>query len=284
MTTLERMTNDLASITADLGVLMAGVPIKRLDRSGDIVLVFPDFYWSELSSEQQGEQLLIKRRYDKWHELIQKLLSGAPKHITQNLHKADKQFRTWVEFSSNWSLRPSHEANLTKLEDSSQALRCLLDILTNDAEAATILVPDTNSLLATADPTEYRALANNLPFTFLLMPTILRELDELKMLHRNPEVREKAKGAITRIKGWRLQGNLANGVTVDRDITVKAVSREPQMEKSLSWLDSSVPDDRLIACLLEAIAEYPTAHITLVTGDINLQNKADTAGIPVNEL
>ncbi len=237
-----------------------------------------------MSAEQQGKQLLIKRRYDQWHELLQKLLSGAPIHITQNIHEADQQFRTWVEFSSNWSLRPSHEENLSKLEDSSQALRCILDILTKDAEAATILVPDTNSLLATADPTQYRTLAKNVPFTFLLMPTILRELDELKMLHRNPEVRDKAKGVITRIKGWRHQGNLANGVTVDRDITVKAISREPQMEKSLSWLDSNVPDDRLIACLLETIAEYPTAHITLVTGDINLQNKADAAGIPVNEL
>lgn len=284
MTTLERMRSDLASIVSDLGALMADVSIERLDRSGNIVFVFPDYYWSGLSPKQQGEQLSIKRRYDQWYELAQKLLAGAPKHIAQELHKANQHFREWVEFSQNWSLRPSHEANLGRLDKNAQALHLLLDILATDTESATILVPDTNSLLASADPTRYRPLVDNTPFIFLLMPTILRELDELKMLHRNPEVRDKAKAAITRIKGWRQQGNLASGVTVDRDITVRAVSREPQMEKSLSWLDSSVPDDRLIACLLETIAEFPSAHITLVTGDINLQNKADTAGIPVKEL
>ena len=284
MTTLERIRNDLASITSDLGKLMADVPIERLDRSGNIVLVFPDYYWSELSSKQQGEQLSIKRRYDQWYELAQKLLAGAPKQIAQDLHNANKHFREWVEFSQNWSLRPSYEANLGKLEKCAQALQLLINILATDEESATILVPDTNSLLATADPTQYRPLAGDVPFIFLLLPTILRELDELKLLHRNPEVRDKAKAAITRIKGWRQQGALAAGVTVDRDITVRAVSREPQMNKSLSWLDPSVPDDRLIACLLETIAEFPSAHITLVTGDINLQNKADTAGIPVKEL
>ena len=56
------------------------------------------------------------------------------------------------------------------------------------------------------------------------------------------------------------------------------------MAKSLSWLDPTVPDDRFIACVLEAIADHPTAIVALITGDINLQNKADNAGIMVGDL
>ena len=56
------------------------------------------------------------------------------------------------------------------------------------------------------------------------------------------------------------------------------------MEKSLSWLDPNVMDDRIIASALQIQVEHPAANILLVTGDINLQNKADVALIHRKEL
>ncbi len=49
------------------------------------------------------------------------------------------------------------------------------------------------------------------------------------------------------------------------------------MESSLSWLDPDVNDDRVIASVLSVEAQHPAARIVLVTGDVNLQNKADAA-------
>jgi hypothetical protein len=89
-----------------------------------------------------------------------------------------------------------------------------------------LVVPDTNALLDAPDPVPYRGCVDQDSFTFVLIPTVLGELDRLKIEHRNPDVREKAQKAITRIKGWRLQGSLLNGVTVDKLITVKALAAE----------------------------------------------------------
>ncbi|MDB5978273.1 MAG: hypothetical protein JWR07_5033 [Nevskia sp.] len=121
-------------------------------------------------------------------------------------------------------------------------------------------------------------------FEFLLLPTVLKELDGLKMLHRNPEVRDKAKRAITRIKGWRAQGPLLEGVIADKTIRIRAVHNEPDVSKSISWLDPKNEDDRIIASILQIQAARPTARVLLVTGDINLQNKADAAMIEIAEL
>ena len=284
MNTVDRMNKELSEIVSDISKLTLSLAIKRLRQSDGFVIVAPDFYYDTLSSEQKNTQLDIKRRYDKWFERLQKLLSGAPKNVLYELKQADNSFRPWVEFSTIWGLTPNPETNIKKIEKDASLLNALIDILKSAEKTETILIPDTNSLLESADPTSYRQLAGNGPFTFLLMPTILRELDELKINHRNPEVRDKAKAIVTRIKGWRHQGSLSTGVIVDHDITVKTRSQEPQMANSLSWLDATVPDDRFIASALEAIVDHPNALISIVTGDINLQNKADNAGISIKEL
>ena len=51
------------------------------------------------------------------------------------------------------------------------------------------------------------------------------------------------------------------------------------MGNTLSWLDPEIDDDRIIASILEIQAKYPGGNVALVTGDINLMNKADTARI-----
>ena len=118
----------------------------------------------------------------------------------------------------------------------------------------------------------------------MLLPTVLGELDKLKILHRNPDVRDKAKKIIRRIKGWRKQGSLVEGVKVDKTITVMVEFKEPDMANTLSWLDSENSDDRIIASVLSIQASFPTSKIMLATGDINLQNKADSAMIEIVEL
>lgn len=274
---LERMTNELVA-------LIKGVPVKQMERSYDVIVVAPNFYWGEANSKQRSAQLAIKRDFDGWIELLKIAVKGAPEDVMSELETAEESFRTWLELDSNWSLTPHPAQNETKLREDVHKFEQILSMLDANATSGVIIVPDTNAIIKEPDPVTYRTPAATNDFTFLLLPTVLSELDSLKNLHKNPDFRDKAEKVVTRIKGWRKQGSLSGGVTVAGTITVKAAHSEPDMESTLSWLDAGVPDDRIIASLLEIQSANPTCRVVLVTGDINLQNKADAASIEHMEL
>jgi predicted ribonuclease YlaK len=203
--------------------------------------------------------------------------------LVKQLTDADEGFRNWLELSRNWNVTLDRAENAKQVRLSAERLEKILSVLDAASTNEVILVPDTNSLIAESDPTKYRALIGQESFVFMLLPTVLSQLDRLKIEHRNPEVREKARNVVVRTKGWRNQGSLASGVTVDKSILVKSSHQEPDMERTLSWLDANNEDDRIIASVLALQAGYPAAHVTLVSGDINILNKADAALIDTNE-
>lgn len=280
-----RLRFRLDAIVADLINLTSSLATEYFERDGGgVVFVMPACHWASPSPLQASQQLKLKRDYDEWHELLSVVLHSATAALTHRLNTADERFRTWVELGSNWSLTSSSNKNRELLMASAQELYELVDILQASPGGEVILIPDTNTLVEHPDPVQYRQFAQGDAFTFLLLPSVLGELDELKINHRNQEIREAAKAAIRRIKGWRLQGSLRTGVTIDHSITVRAAHQEPSMSSTLSWLDSTVPDDRIVASTLNVQATSPGAVVVLVTSDINLQNKADAAAIQVAEL
>jgi len=112
----------------------------------------------------------------------------------------------------------------------------------------------------------------------------LSELDELKIKSSNPDFQKKVKSVITRLKGYRQQGNLIDGVTVEKSIKLKMVASEPNFDKTLSWLDRENNDDRIIASALEIQRDNPSSAVCLVTSDINLQNKTEMARLSYIDL
>jgi hypothetical protein len=64
----------------------------------------------------------------------------------------------------------------------------------------------------------------------VLVPAAMVELDELKINHRNPDVRAKTEGVISRIKGYRARGQLTQGVPLRKDTPIRALASEPRME------------------------------------------------------
>ncbi len=277
--TIEKLRAEFTALTESLDALIREVPIKWLDRhSRNVVIIAPEFYFAKRSAEQEASQLRLKRRYDTWKQLVDSVFRGSPDSLRKKIKSADDRFTTWLEFNTNWGLSSDVAKNAEKFREQAAEYDTLLKMFAT-TDGALIVVPDTNALVAHADPVEYRALVGRDGFQFFLLPVVLGELDQLKNNHRNPEFREKVEKAIKRIKGWRLQGSLNSGVTVDRTITVKAYPQEPRMEAAPSWLDASVPDDRLIANVLDLQAADPSSSVILVTGDINLLNKADAAAI-----
>ena len=121
-------------------------------------------------------------------------------------------------------------------------------------------------------------------FEIILTPTVLSEHDKLKIAHRLESVREKAEGLIRQIKGYRGRGKLNNGVPLVNGVsTLKSIAVEPNFNKTLSWLDPSNDDDRILASFIEVMKIYPNSPVIIVTNDINMQNKAEFAGIPFVE-
>lgn len=285
MTTIERLRNRFNSLLDDFVVLSNELNVEYFETSGgNIAIIAPNYYWSERTPEQKNRQLVLKRTYEAIFEVLTVLFGQSPKQMERELSKADKQFRLWLEFDSNWSLSPNKNANEKNIRASGADLITTIDILASGKQGRVIVVPDTNSILWHPDPISYREVVGTSAFDFLLLPTVLAELDQLKVNHRNVEVREKANQAIKRIKGWRIQGSLSQGVIVDKSITVRTEHREPNMSSTLSWLDAGNSDDRIVASVLAVQATYANARLLLATGDINLQNKADAAMIEIIEV
>lgn len=282
--TASRLQLDFKALTDRLIDFIRELPVEWRDRhSGGVAVIAPEYSWGALSAEQINDQLAIKRDYDEWFEIVCSVFRTATNDLNQRIKEADQSLCSWIELSSNWSLCRDPVSNERNLRDSAERFVKILEVLEVGGASEIILIPDTNTIIGQPDPTPYEAIAGNPKFLFLLLPTVLAELDELKNHHRNPDFRKKVNKVIARVKGWRIQGSLRDGVTVSGTITVKAVASDPDMQRTLKWLTNDNRDDRIIASVLEVQSNYPTARVLLVTGDINLLNKADIARIEVCE-
>ena len=280
---VSRLRSALCSLTERITKLIRTVPIERRKMDRGVIVIAPNYYWGKASHAQLNEQLQIKREYELWIQTILLLFRGSTVELERRIRKRNKNMRIWVELGQNWSLTSNRDENESNLFAASKQLDDLLEILASKS-GERIIIPDTNAIINDPDPTSYRGIAGNDRYTFLLLPTVLAELDSLKHAHREKDFREKARKVVARIKGWRRQGSLPTGVTVHKTITVRAIGIEPDMKNSLSWLDRENRDDRIIASVLEVQSACPTSDVILVTEDVNLLNKAEVASIEATEL
>lgn len=139
-------------------------------------------------------------------------------------------------------------------------------------------MPDTNAVLRNPDLASYWRGVDTETYVVHLVPTVLRELDQIKDRGATNDVRDKAQAFIRRLKGLRDKG-LSGGVALSRKVIVKAETMDVDPPTMLDWLDRSVPDDRILAAALYLQAGHPADAVVIVTSDLNLQNKADAAGV-----
>lgn len=284
-TMISRLQLELDNITSKVASLIKDLPIKRLDSSGPIIHIgFPEYYWGETPTAQLKEQLEIQRQYDTWFDTFKFLFFDAPDDLNKKIDEADQLLRNWIGLGSNWSISYNRTENEERLRSDAKRFLDLLAVLEGDGSSEVILIPDTNAIIREPDPSRYQAITRCKAFVFLLIPTVLTELDSLKTNHQCNDFRKKVRKVIARIKGWRNQGHLPNGVTVSGSITVRSIAAEPNMELAPGWLNSNTPDDKIIASVFNVHTRFPSARVVLVTGDINLMNKADAAGIEASEL
>jgi len=225
------------------------------------------------SKKDEKSQLMARQKFLKFLESIELLLVKANPLTVKRTKETEKRLLELI--SQNVGVPSSTEAAKLIFRKQTEIYKEFLNLFKKD-ENLMILVPDTNALIEFPDPMAYRKFADG-AFLFLILPTVLSELDKLKINHRNEAFREKAKSVIKRLKGYRNQGNVLEGVIVDKNITVKMLASEPNFEQTLKWLDPNNNDDRIVANALNVQIQNPADRVLLITSDINLQNKSQAA-------
>lgn len=140
-------------------------------------------------------------------------------------------------------------------------------------------VLDTNILIHSDGTALYKFEENN-----IWIPTVVtEELDNLKERRDKPETAYAARSAIRILKEFSKQGNLLTGVpTQDGGKLYLLVDETVPMELPAGW-DPKKPDN-LILMMTKALADRPgMKNVVLITNDGNVQLKAMTLGIPVEE-
>lgn len=275
LTFLERLAQQLDELLPVVDTLMDNSAVYYHDsngRHGSVISIGSPV--NHYSKKDPKTQIIAREKFDQFLAHVELILHKANPQIVKQTKEVEKRLMNFI--AQDYRSAPSTtEGGKLFFRKQAEAYRTLFSLFDKD-NAEQLIVPETNALLQYPDPVTYRKFVEG-PFTFLLLPTVLSELDKLKIHHRSEGVRDKAKAAIRRFKGFRTQGDVLAGVLIDKNITVRMVAAEPDLEKTLDWLDPSNNDDRIIASVLGLQVQYPADRILLVTGDLNLQNKAQAA-------
>jgi len=258
-------------------------PMNSPSDSVVIINLSGSHWWNDLPPEGKQIQARLLPEIDRFAELVRALARNLPGSSSHELDTALDTIRDAVEQDHGtwWKAREQAVGGFSGLID--QIMVALTEYY-GTSSSVVLTIPDTNALLENPDIEQWR-FENRNHFTIILTPTVLSELDEHKVNHRNPEVREKASKLIRKIKEYRRRGALHEGVPIVTDrVSLRSIAREPDMSKSLSWFDATNADDRFLATALDEIRGNPGATAFVVTSDINMQNKAEVAGIPFCEV
>lgn len=282
---INRLQDELQLIEKQMLELLDASTIKEhiAGPSRAVRIIVPPHYWGNTDEKQKLLQIQLLKTYSTWSEHFCLLFCEATKEIEQKIKNTHKFIESWIEKKSTWDVPPTIQEAKLKFQEEIQTYYELIRLLDTSKENKWILIPDTNALIFAPDVSQYHKVAGVVEYTIIIFPTVTQELDGLKMNHRDAQFRDKVKSVIRRLKGLRQQGNLLKGVTVNKTITVKMEAKEPNFNYTLGWLDPSNNDDRIIANALELQRTYPSDKVVLVTGDINLQNKAELAKLPYAE-
>ncbi len=274
-TFVEHLTIQLDSIKLTMFELLDNSRIKF--RNSNKVALAPKKYWDSPTEIEQTLQIKLKKTYGQWIETFKLFTENSPEASKRKIDETDKFVISWIEKKSDWGIPNTITEAKTKFESNIKFYYDTLNLYSSNGEKEIIIVPDTNALIQEPDPKAYKSLTGSEKLTIVFLPTVLSELDELKLKSSNPDFQKKVKAVITRLKGYRQQGNLIDGVLVEKTIKLKMVASEPNFDRTLSWLDRDNNDDRIIASALEIQRDNPSSAVCLVTSDINLQNKTEMA-------
>jgi hypothetical protein len=240
------------------------------------------YYWEPLSVEGQRLASKIRREFGGFEAVVGALLRTEPGETQYELKNLKGAFLSFLEQNDDHSY-PTGDAAHAALREVMNDYLALIQNLYSQSDEEHIYVPDTNALVANPALDEW-AFDQSPNFVMVLTPTVLSELDKLKVTGRAESVRDKAQRLIRQLKEFRRRGDLREGVTLRKNRSrVRTIAVEPDFANTLPWLQPDNADDRILATFVEVMRAYPRCPVILVTEDINMMNKADCARLPCVE-
>lgn len=261
---------------------------RRPDYPGIAVFsAYGNYLFQTLSEDGMRLQTELLQSISRGVEVVEVLLRYAAPSIQKSVADAKKTMLELVEQDHAY-----HSGDKRRLaQDWAGAISVLVDhvrAIYGHQGRHPVLIPDTNAILSYPNPHEWTF--NGFPtFQVLVLSTVLSELDELKVNHRNEEVRGKARDRIRQLKGYRERGERTRAIVTDGIplrtgvATMLWRAAEPRKEGAPSWLDLDNMDDRIIASAFEVAVEEPGSSVVILSADINLQNKAAFSFLPYLE-
>jgi hypothetical protein len=236
--------------------------------------------WTELRPNDAEAQIRLFKQYETWHASFMSLFWDKPTNQQAELLHTHATVQGWIR-SRQHSKIP--ESNIAAVESFKRDIRPFfdrLDALADAAKGETILIPDTNAVIDYPDLSSYEKIINRPQYEIVITSTVIGELDKLKRLHANKEMRARVVDIIRRLKQWRATGDVVRGVQLSDAVTLRMIPNEPDFKQAPSWLDPENNDDRIVASALEIQRGNPGATVILITSDLNMQNKASMAHMP----
>jgi hypothetical protein len=281
-TVSEEVNERADKIRALIDELLGHSSLHQWNHPGSGIMSTSGNHSWRVSDEGRRIRSRALEEYRRYAAIVRVLLAEQPPKTQKAFEQTDKTLTKMLEQSGSTWHKTTAEAKVAADKALDEQLRLLGDLY-DATEGVAVFVPDTNALLHNPDLDKWTFVSAQ-TFELVLLPTVLGELDVLKMTHRDANVRQKAESLIGRIKSYRSRGDLTEGVVLRKHVSsVRALAVEPRFDQSLPWLDRDNNDDRIIASFVEVMRQHPRSPVVLVTRDINLQNKAALAAFPFVE-
>jgi hypothetical protein len=268
-------------------LLLEHTKIKRWnfpeDDSGFVFIGWGDYQFEPLPDAGRQIQSKVLEDFRHFANIIGALLKQQPQAVLDAVKESVETITKLIEQNpATTYFRNGAEAYREATQELGKMV-AELNHLYDGSSGVAVFVPDVNALLHNPDLEKWE-FAGADHFTLVFTPTVLQELDELKVTHRVETVRQKAEGLIKRIKEYQRRGKLSEGVPIVKGkIDCYAIAVEPDVGNSLPWLDKDNNDDRILASAIEIMRRHPRSPVVVVTRDINMQNKAGFAGVEFAE-
>lgn len=276
------MSKDIGNLLSDYILNHSSLEARnRFDDEIIVISPFGNYEYKKLEDAGIKIQSLLIKKYNRFYAILSSLLKTQSQNILSKMTELNQIIVRTIEHQTTWceTTQEALDHVLAALQEQME----VFNVIFEPSNGIPLYVPDTNALIYNPN-IEVWAFDGVDRYNILFMPTILSELDALKINHKNEDVKRKAEMLIRKIKEYRRRGNIFDGVPlVKNKINVQYIPLEPKIENKLSWLDMENNDDRFLASIMEVMREIPQTPLTIVTRDINLQNKAEYASIPYVE-
>jgi len=242
------------------------------------------FRWAQLKPESEREQNRIIRDFDNWHSDFCNLFQDITREEDMELKRLYLEIDSWVKYRKSSGQPRSVNEAINGFNEICDRFNDLLEGVKPSSESETIFIVDTSAILDCPDIKKLSTYLNLSRTTIVVPPTTIKELDELKTGRRDKKFRSRLTAAIRNLNELRSMGNVLEGIQITNDSIIKMLAIEPDFTNLPNWLDPDTNDDRIIAAAIELQRDNPSSYVTVLANDINMNNKALLAGIPVMDI